>query len=379
MNAAEKRRRKDSPALRRNEFIMDNGKIMAYKKILIINLAGIGDILLSIPALRALRRKYPAAKIYLLTTEKVSEIVKDLPYPDRVFLFRINYGGTIPFMAMIKNGIILMRLRKERFDLALNMRTLVSAAGANKIKLLLRLIRPRITMGRDTDGRGDFFDIRVPETQPGMKYEMEYDLDAVRMLGAAADDTAVDFKIDDKCRDKIALLLRRQGISGSSPIIGIHPGGMPSRRWPLSGFLNVIEAVSEKIPCVFVVTGGKDEVPLADTLKRNGRGKVISLAGRLSVGELGALMQRCRVFISNDTGPMHIAAILKTPLVALFGPGDITRFDPRNIFKSAVVFYEKKDCAPCEKVVCDDLRCMKAISPQAVTQAVMRLILPAGQ
>jgi ADP-heptose:LPS heptosyltransferase len=353
---------------------MDNKKAMAYKKILIINLSGIGDMVLSIPALRALRKHYPGTAISLLTTRKVYEVVKDLPFIDYLYLFGMSYGGRFSLPDIIRNAWVIGVLRKERFDLGINMRTLVSAASAKKIKFLFSLIHPRATLGRDTEGRGTFFDIKIPETQQGKKYEMEYDIDTVRAIGVKVDDTTIEFAVGENNRERVAAMLKKRGISDTAVLVGVHPGGMPSRRWPLENFSRMIDAVSREKQCVFVLTGGKDEVSIAGALKQEHKREAVSLAGILTIKDLGALIERCAVFISNDTGPMHIAAVLKTPLVALFGPGDITRFDPRNISKKAVVFYEKKECAPCDKVRCDDQRCLKAITPEDVARAVLDML-----
>ena len=109
---------------------------LTYNKILIINLGGIGDILLSFPALRALRNLYPASKISILVSSKAYEIVESLPYVDDIFTFDIEFGGIIPFNRILRNLNILFTLRKINFDLAINMRTMVSRLSAKKVKLM---------------------------------------------------------------------------------------------------------------------------------------------------------------------------------------------------------------------------------------------------
>jgi ADP-heptose:LPS heptosyltransferase len=246
--------------------------------------------------------------------------------------------------------------------------------GARRIKFILDMIHPRVTLGRDTDGRGHFFDIKITETSKGEKYEMEYDIDAVRALGIDVVDKTVDLKFDEKSLEKVNEILSKEGITKETTVVGIHPGGMPSRRWPINNFAEAINMIGNKIPCKIVITGGMDEVNLASNLVRIAGIKAINLSGKLNFHELTALIKRCNVFISTDTGPMHIAAILKTPLVAIFGPGDITRFDPRNIFDKAFVLYKKADCAPCEKIKCNDLKCLKDISSEEVVKTVLSLI-----
>ncbi|MBU4305395.1 MAG: glycosyltransferase family 9 protein [Candidatus Omnitrophica bacterium] len=347
---------------------------MTYARILVINLGGIGDMLLSTPALRSLRQLYPEARISMLTTKKAGEIVKDLPYIDRVYTFELHYGGGIPLWRVFHNAMVLFFLRMKNFGLAINMRTLVSKEGAARMRFLLKCINPKKSAGRDTENRGTFFDVRFFETQQGQKYEMDYDIDMIRLLGGGAVQRQIDFFIKKSDEEKVSGLLRNAGISEKECLIGIHPGGMPSRRWPRENFSRLISLLLKDGNCRIVISGGKDERELAEYLRKVNSERVISLADKLTLKELGALIERCALFISNDTGPMHIAAVLKTPQIALFGPGDITRFDPRNISDNAVVFYEKSVCAPCEKVKCDDMECLKQITPGEVTHEALKLL-----
>lgn len=338
------------------------------RNILIINLGGIGDVLFSTPALRALKASFPQIKISLMVVERVYEAVKDLRYIDEVIIFHKNFKN------LFKDIKILFVLRKKHFDLAINMRTLVSARSAREIRLLFDIINPRTKVGRDTQGRGKFFDIKVPETDRGAKFEMEYDLETVMALGVKVDDKSVDFTIDIFSSQSMKMILSKEGVLDSDLLVGIHPGGMPSRRWPIENFAKVIDGLPQEVWCKIVVTGGREEASLANKLSRKTQARTINLTGRLNLKELGALIKRCNLYISNDTGPMHIAAILKTPLVAILGPGDITRYDPRNISDKAAVLYKKVVCAPCNKGRCNDLRCLKIISPEEVIAAAINVL-----
>lgn len=341
------------------------------KHILIINLGGIGDLLLSTPALRALRKAHPEAEISVLASARVYEIVKNLSYIDNVFIFNIEYGRIVPFSKIIRNLKVLLSLRNKHVDIAINMRTLVSKKSARKIKILLDVIKPKIKVGRDTEGRGYFFDITIPETDIGTKHETEYNIDTVKALGVEIIDKTIVFDIDEASTDKIKNILEKEGISKETTLIGLHPGGRPSRRWPVENFVKTIENIDKRMSCMFVVTGGKDEIGLAEELVNKSCAKVISLAGKLSIKQLGALIKRCNLFISNDTAPMHISAVLRTPLAAILGPGDIVHYDPRNISKQVIVFYKKADCSPCTKIRCDSMGCLKEISPEEVAEAAL--------
>lgn len=341
------------------------------KKILILNLGGIGDILLSTPALRALRQKFPQGGISILTFRSSYEAVKDLPYLENIFLFEKRPWP----IAMFKNLAVLFRLRKEHFELAVNMRTMLSQKSARKIKLLLDIIHPKIKAGRDTEGRGSFLDIKIPETNLGQKYEREYDLDTVKALGVIeVKDKSLDFEIEAATIAKVSILLGENGVLPQDLIIGIHPGGKPAHRWPVENFSRVINEISKKINCKFIATGSVEETAMVERLKKEAEGKLINLSGRLNLKELGALIKRCSVYICNDTAAMHIAAVLEVPMVAIFGAGYLKRFDPRNISDKAIVLYSNADCAPCDKLRCCSMKCVTEITPLQVIQAIEHLL-----
>lgn len=346
----------------------------SIKTILIINLGGIGDILLSTPALKALKEFYPDSRIYLLAAGQVVEFAKGLPYIDEVFVFNLNLG----VIKILRNLKVMVVLRKKRIDLAINMRTLVSKDSALKMRLLLAAINAKAKAGRDTAGRGGFFDFKIAETDQPEKHEIDYNIEMMRALGIEVKDKAVDFKIEEDSFKKINQILEKEGVIKEDTLICMHYGGKPSHRWPLESLLQAAQKIGEKIDCKFVLAGGKDELGselcVAYRAIAPADIKIINLAGKLAISELGALIIRCNLLIVNDTGPMHIAAALKAPLVAIFGPGYMAQFDPRRISDKAVVLYKKADCAPCNKIYCDSMECLKAISPEEVTNKALELL-----
>lgn len=350
-------------------------------RILIINLGGIGDALLSTPSIRALKDLYPQARISVLTSRSAAEVFRRLGYISDVSAISVGYGARWSFAEALNDYRILSGLRSRRFDMALNMRTLYSDFGALKMKAMLALIAPKRTAGRDTDGRGAFFDVRVPEKSKADKYEMEYDIAMVEALGGKVTDRSVDLAITEDDRHEAAKFLDFRSVTRADMLVGIHPGGKPSRRLPPDIFVRAAKILHDKVSCKFVITGGKDEHELAGQLiGESGIPKhyAMNAAGKLSLGGTAALIGRCDLYVSNDTANMHIAAILGTPLVAVFGPGDLTRFDPRNISSRAAVIYHKTECAPCEKMVCNDKKCFKAVTPEEIAVAASELIQKTG-
>jgi ADP-heptose:LPS heptosyltransferase len=340
------------------------------KKILVVDLGGIGDLLLAQPALRALRQEYPHAVIDALAVGRCAGLIRSYGICNQVYVWD---GAIMRVLPVLRN------LRRSRYDLVINMRTMISRLAAMKMFILFSCIAGRISAGRDTNGRGFFFAIRVPETEPGSKYEMEYDIDTAAAVGAQVTDRTIRLDIGQDACDTVDRILQERGIKSSDALIAIHPGGMPSRRWPVDRYRKVIDDIHAVCPGVFVIIGGAEEKALANELCRGRTYPVVDTAGALSIQETAALIQRCTLFVSNDTGTMHIAAVVGTPQVAIFGPGQLTRFDPRIISQKAVVLYAKAECAPCNRFTCPSIECLKAVLPQEVVEAAVSLLSREGR
>jgi ADP-heptose:LPS heptosyltransferase len=246
------------------------------------------------------------------------------------------------------------------------------------MRLLVAGIGGRISAGRDTDGRGGFFNIRVAETNVGRKHEMEYDNDMARVLGADVSRTRPDVSIPAEDIVSLDKKLRHAGVLESERFIVVNPGGMPSRRWPLERFAGVIRQIAPQCKLKFITIGTEQEAYLSDALVTVDTDRVVSVAGQLTVGELWALLSRAVAVITNDTGPMHMAAVVRTPLVAIFGPGDLVRYDPRVIWPNARVLFKGKDRVVCNKYRCGRIDCLKAVSVDEVVREVSEVLAAIG-
>jgi ADP-heptose:LPS heptosyltransferase/GT2 family glycosyltransferase len=344
------------------------------KRILIIQLGGIGDLFLSVPALKALRAQYPQAQLSALVALRNRQLQNYFPYFDRVYSLDIRYGGKIPWRNFYLDMAQLWQMHQQKFDLAINMRTLASAQSARKMRLLLGLIGARVNVGRDTDGRGNFFDIRIPETMNAEKHEIEYNIDTVQALGVPVTDRNIDIAVNPETEKRVAALLGSRGGAPADLLIGLHIGGSPANQWPLEDYIKVMQLIKKDFPAKFVIALSKGERPLADRFSKLAHGAVIDLSGLLELDGLLALIKRCSLFISNDTGPMHLAALLKTPLVALIGQGDLPRYDVRRFSDKAIVLHKQVSCSPCYQQECKDLQCLRLITPEDVLQAARKLL-----
>lgn len=336
------------------------------RKILIINLGGIGDFLLSTPALKALRNHFKDAQIVFLAVPRTASMARDSEYLDEVLTFDFKLFPALS---------LLLKLRARRFDLALNMRTIESWGGALKMAAIFHIIRPQYKVGRDTVRRGFFFDLKIPESALGDMPEYAYDLKTIGALGIEAEYTPMEIIISEADISYINNFLTINKVKEKDMVIGINPGAtLITKCWPTENFAQVIRILSQEFRCKIIITGSLDELEIAKKLQRLSNSELIIATGKTSIKQLAALIKRCALYITNDNGSMHIASILKIPLVAIFGAGYLKRFDPRNISQQAIALHKALDCAPCNRKRCKSLKCLKSISPEEVAEAAIKCL-----
>ncbi|MCK9594955.1 MAG: glycosyltransferase family 9 protein [Candidatus Omnitrophica bacterium] len=336
------------------------------RNILIINLGGLGDFLLSEPALCALRAFYRNARIVLWCIPRAAQFAQDCPCIDEVVFFDFR---------MISTLRTLFYLRQREFELVLNMRSIHSWASAFKMAAIFHLLKAGCRIGRDTDGRGFFFDIRIPETIKGRMPEYQYDLNTVKALGIDAQYRRPQISISAGDNAYIHGLLSECGINDADILVGVNPSTpVLSRQWPAENFAAAINRLQEMIKCKIVITGFRGTEPAVMRFKEMLKAEPVNLAGKTTIKQLAVLIKRCNLYITNDTGSMHIASVLDVPQIALFGPGDLARFDPRHISDKAAVFYSYPACGPCYNSACESRSCFRDIRPDAVAEAAVTIL-----
>lgn len=355
---------------------MMNASLHSPERILIVDLGGIGDLLYATPALRLLKSRYPGAKLTFLGVPRTQVLAKRVNLFEEVFILDIFDPLARHFVLakMEKVFVVASVLRARKFDIAINMRTIVSWPGAWKMHLLFRLIGARTWVGRDTDAKGYFFHIKVPETLRSDKHEMQHGLEIVAALGADRAQPILSLSVDPAAARQVDQDLSREGVRPFDPIAVVYVGGAPSHRWPVALFAEVAQNVRQTYGLRVVFIGGAGESETSGLWSDGSMLDMVDRTGRYSFEELIALIARSRVFIGNDSGPMHIAAILKVPLVAIFGGGYLGRFDPRKVSPKAEVLYRGVSCSPCDRYQCRSMKCLTSIAPADVIAALGRVM-----
>lgn len=342
-----------------------NRETQKVNSLLIIQLAGLGDMVMATPAIEALRKLYPEARLCLLTNPRSLDSIRGSPYIDEIIVIK---GFTNIFAALRK-------LRKSRFEMVINLYRLYSLQGAIKMFLLFLAIGGKKWVGRDTAGRGFFYHLKIPEKLSDKRHEVEYKLDIVRTLGAKIE--AIDLKAayDAADEDFVNRLLDKEGLALTDLIVGINCSTFKLlNNWTIEGYAKLADLLIERLKVKVAFVGVESEKTLFARIKEDMRYQPLDLVGRLNVRQLTCFLRRCRVFISPDSGPVHIAAAFKIPIVVLFGPGECERYRPYGNEEKTIVIKKEVPCGPCYKEKCSDRKCMDLITPDEVFQAARQLL-----
>ncbi len=333
------------------------------KNILVIMLRYIGDVLLTTPVLRTLRMQVPGARITVMVNAGTEDVLGGNPNVDHVLV--VQRRGLVSQMRFLR------QLRASGFDCVIDL------TDGDRSALLSRLTGAPIRIGYDQERRwrGLLYTaiVRLPTIR---LHRVERNLEAVRAIGLEPKGSALILKPSRKDEEEAADILRRLGLEDAAhPLVMLHPGARYwFKSWPVERFAVLADRLSEELGCAVVVGGSEADRPVAETIQARARSKPVLLAGGTTLPQLAAILKRCRLFVGNDNGPMHMAAALQVPLVALFGPSDPAIWGPRG--GAAEVIYRGDACHACVHPTCvrGEESCMHQISVEEVLAASRRLL-----
>jgi heptosyltransferase I len=349
--------------------------------ILLVRLRLIGDVVFTTPAIRAIRREYPAARIAYLVEEESAPVVRHNPHLDEVLVIGRPTG-----LARLRADLALgRRLRAAGYDLVIDFH-----CGPRSSLLTWMTGAPR-RIGFEVVGRGWMYTTRVARPRvlrPRHSVQNEWDL--LEALGFAPPDPAADpteMAQDPAAAAAVERRLADAGITGDHAIVVIHvSAGNPFRRWPAASFVELIGLLATADPTRrIVVTSGPSDARAAASIIQEARTRLprarhdaLPDCGELNLPELRALLGRAALFVGGDSGPLHVAGTTGVPVVGLFGPTLPVRSQPwRNpAFISENVEVGALPCRPCEQRRCEpgDFRCLARIEPRTVAAAAERAL-----
>jgi len=349
-------------------------------RLLIVKLSALGDVVHTLPALTTLRRHQPDARIDWLVEEAHGGLLEDHPALNRrILLPRRSWSrqfGEGHWFAGVRDFVGFARgFRRERYDLAIDFQ------GLAKSGVWMALARARRKAGFGpgmprNEGAWLALNQRVPAVSAEL-HALDRGLHLVEALGFPRLPLAYDLPLGPPVADQAAQLLRGAGLVPDAPFVAVNPmTRWPTKDWEPARFAAVASRLQEEgVPVVF--TGGPGDATAIDEIVERMEIPPSRLDGRTSLKQLAEVLRRARVVLSTDTGPMHIAAAVGTPVVALFGPTAPGRTGPYG--RDHVVLRGGVECSPCFDRTCRHPRhepraCMLRIEPEAVVQAVLRLV-----
>ncbi len=327
------------------------------KRILIRGTNWIGDAVLTMPAINAVRQKFPDAEISILVKPWVAGLFENSPDIDRIIIYDDKkYGRLCGKRKLISD------LKKHKFDMAILFQNAFEAA------FLSYLARIPVRYGYNTDGRGMLLTHKIVLSDETLKkHQIWYYLDLLRPMGINIKKPELSLKIGNKDKAAASNMLKKNRIKKCDLIIGINPGASygPAKRWFSERYAKLADMLIDRYSAMIILFGSKEDKEVTNEIASLSSHKLINLAGKTSLSEAIALIERCRVFITNDSGLMHIAAALNAPVIAIFGSTSPERTGPYG--SSHHVIYKNVKCSPCLKRVCPaDFKCMDLISVDEV-------------
>jgi heptosyltransferase-2 len=335
-----------------------------FQNILVRATNWVGDAVMSLPALRALRERFPEAQITILAKPWVADLYGREPFCNRL----------IPYAPrdLASKWRTASELRKFQFDCAILLQNAFEAAAV----AFAARIPHRIGYARD--GRAPLLTCAIPVPRPGEipRHERFYYLELLRragIIGEIPEDGAIRLDGADAACEAGKSRFHTLGIDGA--LIGISPGAAygTAKRWLPERFAEAANCVAQELGATVALFGSKDERELCATIAASIAAPTRNLAGETSLGEFIDLAAACRVYLTNDSGAMHIASALGVPTVAIFGATDDTTTGPTGPL--ARVVREPVECSPCLKRECPiDHRCMTRVSAARVAETASNLL-----
>lgn len=333
------------------------------KRVVIIKIGAIGDVILAVPSIRAIRNNFQGAFISVLIGTESRRILKKCPYVDEVILYD-RRGGDKGLRGLIKTGSL---IRRKAFDMSIDLQNnRMSHLAAWLGNVPERFGYSNRKFGFLINNRLKYLKIGAGPVEEQFRILKKAGINTIgasRRLEIWPD--REDFSYVDK-------FLKDEWVAENQIIVGMNIGSSwKTKRWPLRSFAKLADMLAAKDIRV-VVTASESEIDLAAGLAQMARTKIINAAGKTNITQLAALIKRCRVYVTGDSAPMHIASAMGTDFVALFGPTDPRRhLEPVD---KSIVIKKEVNCAPCYKSSCGKNTCMEKISAEEVYRLVTERI-----
>jgi lipopolysaccharide heptosyltransferase II len=334
--------------------------------IAVIKFSSLGDIILSTASLKAIRRKFPRPnyRISMVVGQESRDIVQRCPYIDELITcdFRSRDKGIKGFLKLAAS------VRRRCCDITLDLQ------NSRKSHLFSALTFAPERYGYANRKWGFLLNKGIQDKEKGLD-PVSHQFRVLKEMGIEPDDVSLELWPGPADEKLVADFLKAQWIDGSRPLVAVNIGASrrwQSKVWPHSHLARVCTELAKKDIRV-ILTGTQDDHAAAERLaKAVPEARVANSCGKFTMNQLACLIRKCSVYISGDSAPLHVAAAVSTPFVALFGPTDPARHLPPA--KKFVMLRKEVSCGPCYRSKCRSMKCMSLITPEEVLGAVAGLI-----
>jgi heptosyltransferase-2 len=340
-----------------------------WQKVLIVQTSFLGDTVLTLPLCCEIKRRFPETKLSVLCTPQAAELLRDYPTIDEI-IADDKSGADKGWSGLWRKA---SSLRRKGFTMALCPHKSLRSA----LLLFLAGIPHRIGF-RQSKG-WYLFHVRVD--RDGSRHDVERNLSILSALDIAVEDCRRDleFPTNPWAEERIEQLFRSLAIDTAKPIIGMNPGAVwPTKQWAAESFARLADLLKAQTDYEVVLFGGPEDADTVGRIQQLSKAGVVSLAGKTSLRELPAALGRCKVFVTNDSGPMHIAVARGVPVVAIFcATTPALGFYPYS--SKALVVEKDLPCRPCglhggRRCPLGTEDCIRLIRPETVLGAINQLL-----
>jgi lipopolysaccharide heptosyltransferase II len=345
------------------------------RRILCVRLDTLGDVLMTTPAMRAFKDSLAGSSITLLTSTAGAEVGRYIPEVDEVIVYESPWMKSSPEQADSQHDMAMLRdLRARQFDAAVIFTVYSQNPLPPALFCYLADIPLRLAHCRENPYKLLTHWVKEIEPEQIIRHEVQRQLDLAAAVGCTPNSQTLSFQVPIDARAEAVRQMAAAGIDLSSPWIALHPGvSAPSRQYRPEGYAQAASQLAQEDGFQIVFTGTEGEQALVEQIQGWMSAPSFSLAGQLSLGALGAVLEMAPLLISNNTGPVHVAAALGTPIVdlyALTNPQHTPWAVPHR------VLYHDVPCKFCYRSICPEghHNCLRLVEPQEIVQAVRELL-----
>src|SRR6266487_2674480 len=351
----------------------------SVRRLLAIRLDNLGDVLVTTPAIHAIKASLPAVKLTLLTSPVGAQVARLNPDIDDVIVYEAPWMD--PWHRLPQNSEreqqMIALIKEQHFDGAIIFTSYHQSSLPAAYLCYLADIPLRLAAS--IDGPGSLLTTRHKHPER-MMHEVERGLDPVNAIGLTTNNLDLVLKVPIMARESIYEFLSVQNVDPHRPLLVVHPGcSMPARTYPWDMYARVIDLLVECLDAAIVVTGARDERALVEQVlgkvQEHNRKSTLACAGILAFPEFCALIEAADLVITNNTGPMHISAAVKTPVVALFAlTNPPEQWGPWHVPHKQL--YHDVSCRICYSRICPyNHECLRLVTPEMVADAATELLI----